>query len=253
MKNILLMMSLFSFNVFADKLPLASSGAKVTVEAYNKLVEEVNKARHNELDPLGDGSQVGYFPLDGSLDNAMGGNSLSIASGSSTPIFVPSVKGKGLFTNTQEYHSTLSQSITNGTIMLWLKIDSHAGPNPNVISLGTHSSNSGFGLWFKAGSTVFRSRVNTSYANDTGFHYDRTMYRHVTLVHDNGSNRLYVDGFIYDSLSLGQARPSSLLLLGNRIGGAEPVNATYDNIRIFNRVLTKEEIKKIYDVERRQN
>lgn len=77
-------------------------------------------------------------------------------------------------------------------------------------------------------------------------------WHHVVLLSAKNSATLYVDGIKYDTFSFNGCNPLDFKLVLGAVTGTSYYNANsfignMDNLRIYNRVLTQEEIRALFD------
>lgn len=202
---------------------------------------------------------IAYYKFDGDGVDASGnGHSLTLANAA----FMPSrsVSGQALFCDgtstrgTAAHDSTLNPSQI--TVSLWVKApDPHlaASVGVTILSKLISASNNGYQLW------VDGSLISFFYGNGPGLSYCYTDvntvldngWHSIVCTADNNGTKMYFDGTMACSASWqgtpGAPTQTCPLAIGCGTGlNLAPngfFNGTIDDVRIYNRVLTSEEIK----------
>jgi hypothetical protein len=203
-------------------------------------------------------------------DSSGDGNSGTI---SGTPQWVPGVVGNALCFNGNGQvvtigNTNLADNLTNFTVTLWLK-----GTNFNSGSIATaHGSaqfigkngvggvnnGQGWGFFNDSGANIagYTQDTNSDYfetphsivfptINDGGWHYC------VCTFNNNTNLMFYVDAIPIMGSPLGTdtavtstSNPSSIIIGGDNLGN--DISASLDDVRIYNRLLTPQEIADLY-------
>jgi hypothetical protein len=157
-------------------------------------------------------------------------------------------------------NSSLSMGLGDQTIAMWVKFASiSASGNKTLIMNGGGDLNPGNpGIWMYKMSTLSDVRFNFSdgtagrvskviaYINDTKWH-------HLIVIIDRDKGvTAYVDGMSFGITSNITGQKSSVKnIFSTRIGGysatQHPFNGSIDDVRIYNRALSEEEITLLYN------
>jgi hypothetical protein len=192
-------------------------------------------------------SGVAFWPLDGSY------GSLSPVG---DPAFVDGHNGQGVaFNGTSQYLDAgkpVLDTASDYSAAAWVKLDKADGAFQTVISQDG-PSNSDFYLQYSGADQKFAMsfagvRALASFKPTVGQWY------HLVGVRDTvkGELRLYVDGALAGTASacLPQAAPTGNTLIGRGKYGGNPVDyldGTVDQVHLYDRALSGDEIKQLYD------
>src|SRR3989344_8593897 len=230
----------------------------------------VNKTRQ---DTLREGL-VGHWSFDGAdmdgnraLDRSGQGNTGALTGG---PKRMAGKIGQALdfdgvndYVNPDDAINTLFNTLAQGTISAWVKWESGTGA---IFSRGNSTFISDGQLKFYIDSSANLDIYSTassfgSRALDASFALSNpTSWHHVVFTNDTSGNKFYVDGKqTTPTYSVGNAStdfffddmPSSIH--GYEIGGVvdtddETFNGLIDDVRIYNRALSEQEIKRLYKI-----
>jgi hypothetical protein len=204
---------------------------------------------------------VGYWPLDDLNDYSGNGNNVVLNSNSATPV-AGKINGAYNFDGTQYLridHSTslaLSSGLTANAWFMWRTAP--AGDTP----LLSKTESSMFSLYFKSGtaSTAF-VHLNGAYVTPN-FDYtqiSQNQWHMLTSTYDGAAVKIYLDGNLKSSAAGSGAITSNTLCL---LIGAEPdgtctptggfsmFDGRIDEVMIFNRGLSADEVKALYEAGR---
>lgn len=205
---------------------------------------------------------VGYWKLDeGSgttaTDSSGNGNTGTLVNG---PTWTAGRIGQGLaFDGLTNYVTVPSTAALNAyplTVAVWMKTNSTTGVR-GVVNKYLAGSYDGYQVFLNNGNLcAWYLRDTANYVYDGSgcpFNlagYTDNQWHHVAFVVDASGGRLYVDGLVKGSLAwTGTAGPPSTaqpIHLGHypgAFGGAEYFPGVLDDVRIYNRALTVEEIQ----------
>src|SRR3990167_11148077 len=167
------------------------------------------------------------------------------------------------YVNPDDAINTLFNTLAQGTISAWVKWESGTGA---IFSRGNSTFISDGQLKFYIDSSANLDIYSTassfgSRALDASFALSNpTSWHHVVFTNDTSGNKFYVDGKqTTPTYSVGNAStdfffddmPSSIH--GYEIGGVvdtddETFNGLIDDVRIYNRALSEQEIKRLYKI-----
>ncbi|MBQ8593843.1 MAG: carboxypeptidase regulatory-like domain-containing protein [Bacteroidaceae bacterium] len=175
-----------------------------------------------------------------------------------SPIFsgeTPNGRGKALFLNTNKYPNQVLnipynplKGLTAYSISLWVK-DFSAG-----IFLGAVDGNSWddyMCLYYKEnGRIACMQRVSSEFSGYNAASLIDGNWHMLTYVQVSGNAKLYVDGKLVDSQATGGV---SNISVEGTVGGTRMLvdnNMKMDNLRIYNRKLSADEVIEIYNAEK---
>ena len=157
--------------------------------------------------------------------------------------------GKFTFDGSNDYISGSIPSTFTGnqtyTFSVWVKPDSHPSSGfVGIFEAGTRSTNDAIGLYFDTGKIIhlaYGNNLATTTLAPVG------QWTHITGTYTSGDRKVYANGVL-----LGQDTYSALtvagttLVVGANAGGTQPFTGSIANFRLFNRVLTTDEIYQLY-------
>lgn len=170
---------------------------------------------------------------------------------SNAPSVVVGISGNALQFNgsDQKVRTLLTPTSTNLTMVYWSNISSFVAANTTISDLASQrlisyvSANNG-----TAAFGAFTDGVN-AYRNIT-FGLSTGVWAAIAVVYDSNTVFVYKNGLLIGSkaLSAGSAVFNGALNIGVRASNnTEWVNGAIDDVRIYNRALTAEEILKLYN------
>ncbi|UGS20742.1 LamG-like jellyroll fold domain-containing protein [Flavobacterium cyclinae] len=124
------------------------------------------------------------------------------------------------------------------TISLWYKTNSNSG-YPGVFAYGAAANSQTFGMYINpSGGPVFQG-----YANDTDFggSYAVDTWQHVVISYDGGVVKMYKNGVYISSANKSLNTALSTFKLGN-----SSVGMTFDDLKIYNFVLSDTDVTSLY-------
>lgn len=156
---------------------------------------------------------------------------------------------KFVFDGSNDYISGSIPSTFTGnqtyTFSIWVKPDSHPSSGfVGVFEVGTRSSNDSMGLYFDTGKIIhlaYGDNLATTTVATIGH------WVHITGTYTSGDRRVYANGNLlkqddYSGLTL----VGTTFKLGSNEAGTQAFNGSIANFRLFNRVLTQDEIYQLY-------
>jgi hypothetical protein len=154
-------------------------------------------------------------------------------------------------------HNDLLNLTDNLTISLWLKQEAGKAAGYRLVEKGSYGVNDGYNFDTYDGSTGRKLRlcggVQNAQANTV---YSLNEWHHVAVVFSKGVSTFYLDGKPDGSAPHGSPsiRTNSLsLLIGSARGSkAEFFKGALDDIRIYNRALSEQQIKAIHQLPSRK-
>jgi len=141
----------------------------------------------------------------------------------------------------------------NITVTLWFKTSSSSSDAMDIFDKYSYASEAGVRFWvIPSSGGIVASIADLSPAYDT-LTYTTTFYdenwHFVAIVHDeNGRFELWYDGQLVASktTTIVDIADTNKVRLGKYPSGTNYFNGTIDEVRIYNRALTEEEIKALY-------
>ena len=204
---------------------------------------------------------VSYWPLDGNADDSWSDNngSTNSVSSSSDGVIGSSLSFDGSDSSISIDSSELDIAESK-SVSAWFKMDGSASSQyQRIFQTGTGNSNRAFEIWVEdengaLGEVVFRLNYDQSQStnmisqNIDGFDYGR--WYHVCCVYDyaNGEMRIYVNGIQKNKSSYNEQIGSETdHYIGNWAdGGTRPWNGKIDDLRVYSKSLSPEEIFELY-------
>jgi hypothetical protein len=214
----------------------------------------------DEADPSTPIPTTSWWPGDGSAsDVSGGGNHAVVLNGAS---FAPGVAGEAFSFEqvTRDDRVDLPHQVLDGvtdlTVEFWVKITSTA-THSTLLDAATSSGQTEEFLLLHNRTASFIIVVKRSWHWVTGIWIDDGAWHHLAVTREGSTVRLYLDGtyrashiFPTGALDVG---PGGLILgqkqdcLGGCFEGHSALDGLLDEVAIFHRVLTAEEITTIYD------
>jgi hypothetical protein len=210
---------------------------------------------------------VGWWPFNGNANDESGNGNNGTKYGATM------TNDRNGFPNSAYYFNGSAQYITvpaiqslnnatDATFSLWAKVNGNNGWTNNnggraqyFLSRDGDFQSTFFGIYFEQGNNTFVIRRN----NGTGYNlnsvslypFPHTEWYHIVFSIGNGTMKLYVDGILKSSTgftgNLGSS--NSVINFGKLpVGGYEYyLNGYLDDIAIYNRALTQEEVTQLYN------
>jgi PGF-CTERM protein/uncharacterized repeat protein (TIGR01451 family) len=157
--------------------------------------------------------------------------------------------GKALeFDGKADYVESSLNSVLNSdlTIEFWMKSDYSASDQQRMVDLGTSGSR-GFQLcMFTNGNLMIDNSGGPSSTVSTSSSYNDGIWHHITGVRKGSNYYLYVDGSYIDSTT-GAIPSYNYLHIAKIAENWGYFNGIIDEVKIYNRALTADEIKEYYE------
>lgn len=206
--------------------------------------------------PFGDSGLIVHLPLDGDVVDVVGGFPAYLVDGADGGhAFVEGVDGQALQlsgtdgSTDNDYVAIDFVYANSGTIALWFQPTMLY--NYNSV-LDNSSDGNDWEMWVY-GSGEFAGRIQTGYVRGY-FMQVQTWYHIVMTWQRNPDNpgvvdqRLYIDGEPVATNQSEWVDPGSTVFLGGGHSGNEDCNGLFDDFRIYDRVLSLEEIQALASV-----
>ena len=156
--------------------------------------------------------------------------------------------------------TNLEMGIGDMTVAMWIKLEAVDGSGIDYLFSKGGVSQEGYSIYHDVG--IYNSlvaNVRTQSGSDTYYVASDTIYlvgewRHVAVVFDRNSGVIfYVDGVshgkdgvgVYDGTDITNA--SAEVAFGGNTNGSLNIRGSYDDIRVYNRVLSSGEIANLYN------
>ena len=205
---------------------------------------------------------VGYWPFDGNANDYSGNNNNGVVKGATlitgrTGIASTAYNFNGNDNTIEVSHNTILNLDTAFSINLWVKLPASQVNNPaSYVSKYSLSQKSGFVFpYINEGVSGFGLNLTTENGTTenaagqgqylTSQIANKTSWHQFTAVFSNGNYKLYVDGFIVKTNSgLGNTLVNNTnnLIFGNSTGYNQFAKGGLDEVGIWNRSLTENEI-----------
>jgi hypothetical protein len=193
---------------------------------------------------------IAWWPGENNLDDITGGNNVAVsgsgvgfASGEVSEAF--SFTGSGYLTAGDP--DSLRLTGTEVTLDAWV-YPTNSGES-GVIAGKTASGANDYLLYLSGGTVVGLIKSGGSEITIAGGVPPAGAWTHVALVYDNSTVQTYYNGALFDSVAKSGtlAGSNSEVAIGGRAGGDLNLVGLVDEVEIFNRALTGQEIGDIYN------
>lgn len=161
--------------------------------------------------------------------------------------------------NTLATTSTPSFSYSALSVCSWAKISS-TGTTPTIVAQSDSgiTSNNMWSLGFSTGATTPTMSIRlggTTYTATSGTSLGTGTWGHICATYDGSDLKLYQDGVLRDTVSINTAisAASTALSVGSRGSASVPLAGTIDQIKLFSRALTQQEVSSEYDAQNAGN
>lgn len=253
MKNVtfLILAILLSQLSFSQTMTIHKNNA-TTVNFQLSQIDSITFSLQGSI-PMG--NLVAYYPFNGNANDESG-------NGNNGTVFGPTLTTDRFGNANRAYHfDGVNDSISTGnginisnsafTIAFWAKRDAMLNLYANVIGQGTHTTNQGLHLAFRDAVMQYRFTFGF-YQNDLDVspQYSDTLLHNWACSYDANSKarKVYRDGILIASdISSSNYVGSGRLYIGVGFpGDPSNFNGTIDDIRIYKRVLSMDEIQALY-------
>jgi hypothetical protein len=195
---------------------------------------------------------VGWWPFNGNANDESGNGNNGTNNGATLTI-----DRNGVANNAYEFNSSSNNSISIGSVNLlndftinaWYKLNSIGGWQ-NIIS--KYGANGGYALLFDPNGVLYAHTNQGTASGDacTSNYIENTNIWHMaTLRLSQGVLKFFIDGIDQGSCtSMNNSSPNSSITYFGRqsAGSTEDLNGKLDDIGIWNRALTQQEITNLY-------
>jgi hypothetical protein len=236
-------------------------------ELYNQAASTYNASQQNQLTT----GLVGYWSFDGkdinwatntAYDRSSSGNNGTITGATA----YPGKLGQGLsFNGTSDYVSLptsfLNQSVTALTVCGWIYLNTLGTGDTDDSAIFSKSSYDTV-LWYNYNADLGTKRYTFNFgdASNPANRVDSItlatagVWQHVCGVMNGTTRYIYLNG-VLDNTNTGGISSASLLVAVARIGNWDfstdfLANGRLDDVRVYNRALSAEEVKRLYNMGR---
>lgn len=145
-------------------------------------------------------------------------------------------------------------SLSYVTLAAWINIEGSGTENPRIVAVNQNGTSSGYYALLMAGtasprSLSFQAQPDLYYSSSTLS--DNNGWHHVALTYDGSHVTFYVDGVADPALSANHSSLASftnaVLNIGYSDNGLDRFNGDIDEVRIYNRALSANEILALYN------
>lgn len=189
------------------------------------------------------------------LNNTENINLVNSLAGITISTTAPSVVGRTNNANTGRAISAVGQSMqitglpnNNITVSLWYQRTTNSYTGARTIIANTQANgNIAKMVYANSNGGVLLGNSTTTVGVPTGFTLNANIWYHIVYqVASNGDAKLFINGNLVSSIT---ALPlNTIALIGNRNDGNEPGIGNYDDIKIYNKILSADEISKLYNM-----
>ena len=133
----------------------------------------------------------------------------------------------------------------------WVKCPPNQAAKSNhiIFNTGESSFNRSFSVFMERGNSAFSQYMDDSLNSKITLSDDK--WHHCAATFGDGKLSLFVDGTLAVTKEIRSNRSGRQALIGARFGGsAERWPGSIDDVRIYDRVLTADEVKALYDWEK---
>jgi hypothetical protein len=190
---------------------------------------------------------VAYYPFNGNANDASGyGNNLTANGASLSTNRAGQVNASYSFNN-----NTMTGTVTNcplggssRTLSVWVNTKDSGDSGGNVVSWGSDLGAQRFGICVRGSSPYFVGFISdlqgTMFVSDGKWHQIVTTYT-------NGTLTLYADGKVDSSAAFNLSTTGNQLVLGANVAGPDSFYlGLADDVRIYNRALSSNEVSQLY-------
>ena len=140
------------------------------------------------------------------------------------------------------------------SVSMWYKLNTTSSVNVNLFQAGTIGGSSGRTILILQPNSTYKSYLTANDAVVTAASVERTEWQHITFVYDRDDGRgyFYINGEAdnADGIAMGTTAPASTadMIVGRHRNVEGACNGLIDEVCIYNRALSAEEAKAIFDI-----
>jgi len=195
-----------------------------------------------------------YYNATHILDNSTYGKNGTFSGGSNYSNLTTGIRGKALVFNGSINKGMMNgtiENLTTYTISLWFKDPSVSSTSHYAADFrnGTGSAQFFFINWEIGNQVQCRDQRGNSAGNMGSGALNNNQWYHLTLVSNDADSycRLYINGTLINASENYRCMPLYGIHLGSRWDGSEFSNISLDEFIIFNRSISADEIKALYN------
>lgn len=244
------------------------------VRVYNKAVTAselknlYNMGRADfQLSPINKltSGLIGYWTFDGrdtsfvsntTNDKSGQGRTATLVGMSTTTARVPGVVGQALdFNGTGNYLTFSDTGLPAGSasrsISIWFKNPNYVSGDKYFVTWGAEGGNTNFALGIYTSAVLLLTNGGTNITTNATFSND-DKWHHAAVTYDGSTASIYVDGALDNSGSMTTNTVLSAGNIGSHFNNAysQDTDASLDEVRIYDRVLSASEVKLLYTLGR---
>ena len=211
---------------------------------------DANSIEEKEPDFLQEGLVV-YYPFNGNVKDESGNGYDGKVNGAGVI-----VDGKAKFNGVDQYVVAECQSLPQGkasrTLSFWAQAERHKALTENIVSWGEFSKGKSFGAYVGKNKFAFLG-VGSPGADFWVGPSDADMHHHCINYDGKKMVTYYIDGQEKASVYREQLNTSGkTVFMGAQVNLAEDrfFKGSIDDVRIYNRALSKEQVKALYEWEK---
>ena len=190
---------------------------------------------------------IAYYPLNGNANDYSGNNNHGTNNGAT---ITSGIRGSAYSFNGSSSYIRANNILSQGSpfsISFWTKV---FGTSTQCLGCTRTATGNGMSIFIISN----KIRFDTDHQWTTGYTVPRNEWIHITLTQDHSGKRLYVNSLLEDSTSStgSMSNLSSIFQIGASHSNGSNLGNYLDGIvcdyRIYNRALSSEEIKILYNV-----
>ena len=128
------------------------------------------------------------------------------------------------------------------TVSAWFRVDGSGGKNPRVVGTDDNS----FRLYVENDYSL-PFDIDDGPRTDSPNPVDEGEWYHGVGTYDGSTARLYLDGHEVDWTSASISPAATGVFIGERVSGLDPLNGAINDVRIYDRALSAEEVTALYN------
>lgn len=242
------------------------NGSLDDIRIYNRALSssEVTELYNSEK-PVTDinNGLVAYYPFNGNANDGSGNGNNGTVNGATptTDRFGNANSAYSFDGNGNQIYGVWKSDLTEFTISLWQKTESYKCSWPCFVNL-YQSSNKINGFHFNVATTSENKYYMALHSAAKPDEYlfnsisDVNQWRHLTVTYTNGTAQLFIDGILsstIQNITKNDLSKMDVFYIGTESSGAQSqtyFNGVLDDIRIYNRALSTEEVSKLHEAEK---